>query len=73
MRFPLMPSSVILDFTYSPLWRALTIDFTTGRTYVYFDVPEDEVRAFEAAESRGRYFNAHIRDAYRFREVRKAG
>lgn len=41
----------------------------TGRLYVYFDVPEAAVQAMKAALSMSRYFNAHIRDHYRFREL----
>jgi hypothetical protein len=47
----------------------LLIEFTTSRLYVYFDVPEAEVVRFAAATSKGRYFNARIRDRYRFREL----
>jgi hypothetical protein len=64
-----MPSTVILRFSYSPERRELTIFFVTGRIYVYRDVPEEEVEAFRAASSKGRYFNHNIRDRYDFREV----
>lgn len=64
-----MPSTVIRSFDYRPDSRELLIDFQTGRRYVYFDVPGDEVEALEAAFSKGRHFNAHIRDRYRFREL----
>lgn len=47
----------------------LDILFTTGRRYLYHDVPAAEADAFRAAFSKGRYFNAHIRDAYPFTEV----
>jgi hypothetical protein len=64
-----MPSSFIRRFSYDAARRELHVEFVTGRFYIYFDVPEDEVEAFGAADSRGRYFNFHIRDIYRFREV----
>ena len=65
-----MPSTVIRRFDYSPQRRELLIEFTTGRRYVYLDVPEDKVRSMRSAFAKGRYFAAHIRDRYRFREVR---
>ena len=64
-----MPSSVIRRYSYDPGRRDLLIEFTTSRLYVYFDVPESEVARFRAATSKGRYFNLHIRDHYRFREL----
>jgi hypothetical protein len=47
----------------------LFVAFITGRVYVYFDVPPAEYDAFRDAPSLGRYFNLHIRDQYRFREL----
>ena len=64
-----MPSSVIRAAHYDPERRVLDILFTTGRRYLYHDVPAAEADAFRAAFSKGRYFNAHIRDAYPFTEV----
>ena len=63
-----MPSTVIRSQSYDAGSRQLFIEFTTSRLY-YFDVPESEVAKFRAATSKGRYFNAHIRDRYSFREL----
>lgn len=64
-----MPSTVIKRFDYRPEARELELLFVTGRRYVYSDVPADEVQAFRAAVSKGTYFNRHIRDRYRYREL----
>ena len=48
------------------------IEFTTGRRYVYYDVPPDVADSFRSAFSKGRYFNARIRDRYAFTEVASA-
>lgn len=64
-----MPSTVIRRFFYLPASRELSIEFVTGRRYLYFDVPADEVQAFRAAFSKGSYFNRNIRDCYEFREL----
>jgi hypothetical protein len=64
-----MPSAVIRNYRYDPEAQALEVLFTTGRRYVYRDVPQSEVDGFSSAFSKGRYFNAHIRDAYEYREL----
>ncbi len=64
-----MPSTVIRSFDYSFERRELTVEFVTGRRYVYLDVPEEEAQSMRAAFAKGRYFNTHIRDRYRFREL----
>ena len=68
-----MPSTVIRRLDYAPEARELVIEFTTGRRYVYSEVPEREVQAMRAAFSKGRYFNARIRDNYNCREVSALG
>jgi hypothetical protein len=64
-----MPSSVIRRYSYDSNTQELLIEFTTSRLYVYSDVPETEVVRFSAPTSKGHYFNARIRDRYRFREL----
>ena len=64
-----MPSNVIKRFEYCPERRELEILFTTGRRYLYSDVPEDAARQFRAAFSKGRHFNRHIRDRFPCREI----
>jgi lysyl-tRNA synthetase class 2 len=64
-----MPSTVIRRFAYDPAARALDVTFVTGRRYRYAGVPPTEVEAMRAAFSKGRYFNARIRDRYSFVEL----
>ena len=64
-----MPSTVIRRFDYSPDARELTVEFVTGRRYVYSDVPEEEAAAMRAAFAKGIYFNRNIRDRYACREL----
>jgi hypothetical protein len=64
-----MPSTVIRRFAYDPDRAELEILFVTGRRYVYSNVPEEAVAEFGAAFSKGRHFNAHIRDRYPSREL----
>lgn len=65
-----MPSSVITRFFYHPAEQRLEILFVTGRRYSYHDVPADVAEAMRNAFSKGEFFNAHIRDRYRFTRVR---
>ena len=67
-----MPSTVIRRFFYVPDSRELTVEFTTGRRYVYSDVPAEDVEAFRSAFAKGSYFNRKIRDRYECREIARA-
>jgi lysyl-tRNA synthetase class 2 len=64
-----MPSTAIRDRSYDAGTRRLTVTFVTGRIYVYEDVPPSVAADFDSASSKGRYFNAHIREHYRYREI----
>jgi hypothetical protein len=64
-----MPSTVIRRFNYRPEAQELEIIFTTGRRYLYSDVPQEAVEEFRAAFSKGVHFNRYIRDRYTFREL----
>jgi hypothetical protein len=64
-----MPSTVIRAITYKPEARELDILFTTGRRYLFHDVPFEAAEAFRRARIKGRHFNARIRGRYRFTEA----
>ena len=68
-----MPSTVIRRFEYRPDRRELEILFTTGRRYLYSQVPETAVEQFRAAFSKGQFFNRHIRDHYPCLEIVEHG
>ena len=67
-----MPSSVIRHFEHDPKTRQLTVTFTTGRVYVYDDVPDAVATALRAAPSKGSFFNSQIRNAYHYCELPRA-
>ena len=52
-----MPSTVIQSFTYRPESEELIITFTTGRRYIYADVPAEAARRLGSAFSKGIHFN----------------
>ncbi len=64
-----MRSSVITRVLYDASSQTLAVTFNSGRTYLYEDVPADVAAAFQASESLGSYFNAHIRDEYYMRAL----
>ena len=59
-----MPSTIIRAFDYRVAVQELDILFTTGRRYVYRDVPPEAAEAFRRSFSKGRHFNARIRGRY---------
>ena len=64
-----MPSTIIRRFDYRPDERLLDILFTTGRRYLYRDVPPEAAEAFRQAFNKGRHFNSRIRNLYPYREI----
>jgi hypothetical protein len=64
-----MPSTVIRSFAYDRASAALEVTFATGRRYRYFLVPAYVAQGLSEAFSKGRYFNARLRDRYPFEEL----
>jgi hypothetical protein len=64
-----MPSSVIRRFVYDEMEANLWVEFTTGRKYVYSNVPQEVADAFRGAFAKGVYFNTRIRDCFPYREI----
>jgi lysyl-tRNA synthetase class 2 len=63
-----MPSTVIRSILYSPETRELDVTFTTGRRYLFHEVPPEAAEDFRQARIKGRHFNSRIRGRYRFSE-----
>jgi hypothetical protein len=63
-----MPSTVIRSIAYRPEARELDVLFTTGRRYLFHDVPPEAAEAFSQARIKGRHFNSRIRGRYPFTE-----
>jgi hypothetical protein len=66
---PFLKSATIRDASYDEQTNELTIEFTTGKTYVYSDVDVETFQRLNEADSKGAFFNQHIRDKFRYREV----
>ncbi|MTW17474.1 KTSC domain-containing protein [Rhodoplanes serenus] len=67
---PQVSSSAIARVRYDNQRRELTLVFRSGRVYVYADVPEETYAALLAADSKGAFFNAAIRDIFPTRRQR---
>lgn len=57
-------STAIEAVQYHEAQQHLDVELRTGRTYRYLDVPLEVYQAFMVAESKGRFYNDHIRDVY---------
>lgn len=67
---PLLDSDALLRVHYDAKRRVLRATFRDNRrTYEYLDVARQEYEALLAAESRGAWFNLHIKPNHAFREV----
>lgn len=64
-----LESEALSSVGYDPARRVLEVEFTSGRVYQYFDVPQHEVQRLLQAESRGAYFSDRVRDRYRYEQV----
>jgi hypothetical protein len=64
-----MPSTAVRHFAYDRASAALDVTFQSGRSYRYFLVPARVAAELGEAFSKGRYFNARIRDNYPFEEL----
>jgi hypothetical protein len=65
-------SSLFTSAAYRSDARQLYLRFGDGDIYRYFDFPAQMYEAFLAAESKGGYFGRHIRNAFRYEQVRCA-
>jgi KTSC domain len=65
-------SSLLLWVAYAAGEHRLRLEFRSGEVYDYFDVPAPIYLDLLAAESKGRYFNQHVRDLYRTQRIRGA-
>jgi hypothetical protein len=59
-------SSNIASAGYDVVSMTLEVEFHSGYTYQYFDVPEAVFGEFIVASSPGSYHNQHIKGNYRY-------
>jgi hypothetical protein len=62
-------STAIQEIDYDAERAKLLVRFVSGERYVYVGVPGEVHRSFCAAESKGRFFQAEIRDRYPYNRL----
>lgn len=63
-------SSNVRAVGYDPEEQILEVEFHSGSIYHYFNVPEHKYVGLMRASSKGGYLNDHIKNIYRYRQVR---
>ena len=66
-----LDSTILAWVRYLPDLRLLQVGLRTGQDYEYFDVPVHTYSELLASASKGRYYNFHIRNEFRFRRIKK--
>lgn len=63
-------SSNISAYGYDSDTATLQVEFTSGSVYAYNGVPKDIYDGLDAAESKGKYFNLNIKNAFAFERIK---
>ncbi len=66
-------SSMLIAVSYDPETQEMDLEFHSGAIYRFFDVPPSIAQDLLDAESKGKFFNAWIRDLFAFEHVRDHG
>jgi len=64
-----MPSTVIDTFTYDPETSTLRVNFRSGYSYIYKDVPEQVYTDMKLSGAKGIFLNRNIKGKYEFEKV----
>jgi len=62
-------STAISEIDYDAERAKLMVRFISGERYVYVGVPGEVHRSFVEADSKGRFFQLHVRDRYPFNRI----
>lgn len=62
-------SAAIQEIDYDAERSKLLVRFQSGERYVYVGVPGEVHRSFLEADSKGRFFQAEIRDNYPYNRI----
>jgi KTSC domain len=65
----LLESTTLASALYDPLLCRLEIGFRSGERYLYFQVPPSCYQQLLQADSKGSYFNRHIRNHFPFQHL----
>lgn len=62
-------SSNVARFRYIEADRVLSVEFKSGATYNYYDVPEVVFEQMRAAGSKGQFLAQNVKGVYRYARV----
>jgi len=62
-------SSQIAEIRYNTESKTLEVDFKTGKTYEYYEVPKDVFEDVRLAESAGKFFNSYIKSNFQYKQI----
>ena len=57
-------SSTILSVGYDPASETLEVEFKSGGTYQYYNVPQAVHQQFMASDSKGKFHHVYIKNSY---------
>jgi hypothetical protein len=66
-----LSSTTLKAATYQEQSASLELEFCTGKVYCYLGVPVETYEELLGAESKGKYFNQHIRNRFPFAETER--
>jgi hypothetical protein len=70
MKWAALESKMFSALAYDDSGQVLYLRFRdTGHVYRYFEFTPADIQAFLSAESKGRFFRAHIRDHFRYERM----
>jgi hypothetical protein len=69
MRRAPLESSLLAAAAYDSERRLLEVEFHTGELYRYFNLPPHCYQELLQAHSKGRYFNANIRNQFPYQRL----
>lgn len=62
-------STNIVKTTYDTETKKLVVEFVTGLTYEYDEVPHQLYTQFRLAESQGKFFSSKIARSYKYKKI----
>jgi len=66
-------STLLHAVTYQDQCAVLELEFRSGAVYRYFGISPQTFEELLRAESKGGYFNSHIRNRFAYAKVHSAG
>ncbi|HEY3456770.1 MAG TPA: KTSC domain-containing protein [Bryobacteraceae bacterium] len=67
-----LESRALASVAYAESERTLYLRFKSGEIYRYFRFPPEQYQEFLAADSKGQYFAAHVRDQFQCERLPRA-